>query len=215
MTRKELIERIRRQIYNGQPSDDATITVNLVNSWLSDAIALAAKTNYTDNVNLTGIGFVNNSFYSNFEGIALINSGQNIYKATLPELPMGLGSNDGISDISIKDNASKRTTLPIILLSKNQSGVYRSLRDIPNKLLGFNVGKYLYIDSTMDLTNYTLNVSMVSGGTSSDLTSELNVPGDYLPAIIKYIQQQLLLEKSQPVDANNDGNDFSPQIATV
>ena len=51
MTRNIFIERILRQIYNGQPSDDSSITYNLVNQWLNDAIGLAAKKNYTDDLN--------------------------------------------------------------------------------------------------------------------------------------------------------------------
>ena len=47
MTRNAFIERILRQIYNGQPSDDSNITYNLVNQWLNDAIGLAVKKNYT------------------------------------------------------------------------------------------------------------------------------------------------------------------------
>ena len=43
MTRNIFIERILRQIYNGQPSDDSSITYSLVNQWLNDAIGLAAK----------------------------------------------------------------------------------------------------------------------------------------------------------------------------
>jgi len=38
MTRYAFIERILRQIYNGQPSDDSSITYNQVNQWLNDAI---------------------------------------------------------------------------------------------------------------------------------------------------------------------------------
>lgn len=62
MTRNIFIERILRQIYNGQPSDDSSITYSLVNQWLNDAIGLAAKKNYTDGIQMDGIAYVNNSF---------------------------------------------------------------------------------------------------------------------------------------------------------
>jgi len=66
MTRYALIERILRQIYNGQPSDDSSITYNLVNQWLNDAIGLAVKKNYTDSIQMDGIAYINNSFYTTY-----------------------------------------------------------------------------------------------------------------------------------------------------
>ena len=69
MTRAEFIERTLRQVYGGYVTEDSSITPMLVNSWLNDAIALAAKTNYTDAVKLDGIGYVNNAFYTTFKGL--------------------------------------------------------------------------------------------------------------------------------------------------
>lgn len=71
MTRRVWIERCLRQIYGGQPSDDSTITVNLVNVWLSTGIGLAAKANYKDNISIDGIGYINNSFYTKLKSSGL------------------------------------------------------------------------------------------------------------------------------------------------
>ena len=57
MTRNAFIERILRQIYNGQPSDDSSITYNLVNQWLNDAIGSVVKKNYTDSIQLDGVAY--------------------------------------------------------------------------------------------------------------------------------------------------------------
>jgi nitrate reductase assembly molybdenum cofactor insertion protein NarJ len=59
------------------------------------------------------------------------------------------------------------------------------------------------------LSNYTASVTLVSGGDSTDLNSTLNVPGDYVPVMLEYIQKQLLLMKSTPKDLANDGQDLS------
>ena len=91
MTRAEFIERTLRQIYGGYVSEDSSITPMLVNSWLNDAIALAAKTNYTDNLKLDGIGYVNNSFYTTFKGIAPTLDEINLWKLQLPQIPVGIG----------------------------------------------------------------------------------------------------------------------------
>ena len=66
--------------------------------------------------------------------------------------------------------------------------------------------------STLLLNQYTFNVTMVSGGDSTDLNSTLNVPSDYWPIMVEYIKQQLVFERNQPVDVSNDGSD---QIKTT
>jgi len=164
MTRAEFIERTLRQIYGGYVSEDSSITPMLVNSWLNDAIALAAKTNYTDNLKLDGIGYVNNSFYT--------------------------------------------TSFPLIPLTANQKTYFRSMRPIPNKTLYYNEGEFVYVVTSLALNNYTASVTMVSGGDSSNLNSTLNVPSDYWPAMVAYVQQQLNIMKASPKDLVNDGQDL-------
>ena len=80
MTRNQIIERVLRQIYNGQPSDDSNITYGLVNQWLNDAIGVAAKKNYTDNIQLDGVAYVNNSFYTTFKDSAVTDENNFTYK---------------------------------------------------------------------------------------------------------------------------------------
>ncbi len=206
MTRRVFIEREIRQLYNGFQTDDATVTDNLVNSWLPDAIGIAAKKNYTDNFQLEGVGFVNNSFYSKFKGIAITADERNLWKFTLPEIPVGIGASEGIATVVFKDY---RGTLsyPGIPLSENQLGFVRSQRVIPNKILTYSEGKFGYAITPILMNNYTATVTMISGGDSTDLDSELNVPPDYLPVIVQYIQQQLMIERKQPQDVTNDGQD--------
>jgi hypothetical protein len=206
MTRAQFIERVRRQIYNGQPSDDATITVGLVNNYLSDAIAFAAKTNYKDNVNLDGIGYLNGSFYTRFTNLSISASSPLQWKVTLPEVPLGIGRNEGISTIELKDEKGN-ITRPFIPISESQKTYYQDMRPIPGKILYFYEGGILYILSATQLNPYTINVTMASGGDISDLSSTLNVPPDYFPIMMEYLQRQLLMELSQKVDVANDGLD--------
>lgn len=206
MTVKNFIELFRRQIYNGQPSDDATITVGLVKTWLPQAAAFAAKSNYKENVALDGIGYVNNSFYSKFSGISISSQGNFIWRITLPQIPLGIGANEGISTIELVDSSNGQVTRPFIPMTERQKTFYQSMRPIQNKVLYYYEGKYLYAISTLILSAYTANVVMVSGGDFA-LTSDLNVPDDYIAPMFQYLQQQLLLEKAQPVDDTNDGLD--------
>lgn len=206
MTREQFIERHLRQIYGGFPTDDSQITKNLVNSWLNDAIAVAAKQNCKDNIALDGIAYVNNSFYTTFKGIAVVQDENFLFKITLPQIPIGIGYGEGVSTLQFKD-ASNSVSLPCIPLSQNQTTFYQSLRPIPNKILFYTEGSFIYAVSTLPLYDYTATVKMVSGGDSTSLTSTLNVPPDYFPVMVEYLKQQLAFERAQPQDQSNDGTD--------
>lgn len=206
MTRMQYIEQIRRLIYGGQPTDDAEITIGLVNQWLNQGIGVAAQKNYRDNTQLDGIGYVNNSFYSTFSGLAITGGSNFRWQMTLPQVPIGIGATDGIGTVTILDSKG-RETLELILLSENQKSFYRTMRPVQNKVIGYYEGRTLYAISTEILSEYTGKVTMVSGGLSTELYSDLNVPDDYLPVVTEYIKQQLLFERSQPVDVQQDGVD--------
>ena len=207
MTRKALIELIRRQVYGSQPSNDAELTVNLVNRWLDFAIATAAKQNYKENIAIDGISFVNNSFYTTFKGIAVTKDEQFVWKITLPQIPIGIGATEGISTVVFKDADTAQISYPVILISENQRSFSKGMRNIPNKLVGYPQGGYVYVESTLQLSNYTATVTMISGGTSTDLTSTVNVPDDYMPIIVEYMKQQLMFQRNVVQDVQNDGLD--------
>jgi hypothetical protein len=66
MTRRALIEQIRRLYYGGTPGDDATLSENEVNIYINQAIAYIAKVNYTDAIKLDGVETVSVAFYATF-----------------------------------------------------------------------------------------------------------------------------------------------------
>jgi len=206
MKRITFIERVRRQIYNGQPSSDATITVGLVNNYLDDAIAVAAKTNYTDSIKLDGIAYINGSFYTTYKGLTVSADEQFLYKITLPHLPFGIGQEEGVSTLKFKGNDSE-ISQPIIWLTQNQKSYAQDMRPIPNKLLGYSEGQDVFVMSTIMLTQYTAMVTMVSGGDSTNLNSTLNVPADYFPIMDEFLKQQLMAERLVPQDTTNEGSD--------
>jgi hypothetical protein len=209
MDRYTFCERALRQIYGEQPTDDSNITVNLVNSWLGDATAFAAKKNWTDNVQIDQLAYVNNGFYTTFKGIAVIDTGEQfLYQLTLPEIPIGIGRNEAISTLQFVDQ-NGFVSDPAIPLSQAQVGYFRGQRPIPNKIMYYPEGTFLYAISTLQLftPNYTGKVKMVSAGDSTNLDSILNVPQDYFPQIVEYIKMQLSFERAQPKDLQNDGQD--------
>jgi len=207
MTRYALIERILRQIYNGQPSDDSSITYNLVNQWLNDAIGLAVKKNYTDSIQMDGIAYVNNSFYTTYTNLDIAaETVDNVtYSVLLPQIPIALGKNEGVATLQfVGDKKTSQTGIP---LSINQVAYIDNMRPIQNKILYWVEGKNIFVKSSIPLTSYKATLRMVSGGDSKDLESTLIIPDDYIPVIIEYIKGQLAFEKSRPIDTNNDGVD--------
>jgi hypothetical protein len=207
MTRRIFIERILRQIYNGQPSDDSNITYNLVNQWLNDGIGLAVKKNYADSIQMDGVAYVNNSFYTTFTNLDIAaETVDNVtYSVDLPLIPLGLGKNEGIATLQfVGDKKTSQTAIP---LSMNQVAYQELLRPIQNKIVYWIEGKNIYIKSSIPLTSYKATIRMISGGDSTDLESTLVVPDDYVPMIVEYIKNQLAFEKSRPIDTANDGVD--------
>lgn len=208
MTRRAFIERFLIQIYGGFPSDDAEITYDLINAWLPDAIATAAKQCYNESIKLDGVGYVNNGFYATFSGIPITSdSTDNLcWKFDLPEVPPGIGNSMGLAEVRFKTDTF--TSFPGIPLSINQWGYFDSMRPITNKVLYMQEGKTVRAKTKLIMTNYTATIKMISGGDSSDLDSNLNVPPDYFPLMQQYLLQQLGIEKAQPKDITNDGVDM-------
>ena len=207
MTRYALIERILRQIYNGQPSDDSNITYNLVNQWLNDAIGLVVKKNYTDNIQMDGVAYVNNSFYTTFTNIDINAESVDTvtYSIDLPIIPYALGRSEGVAMLQfVGDKKTSQTAIP---LSMNQVAYIEQLRPIQNKILYWVEGKNIYVKSSIPLTSYKATLRLISGGDSTDLNSTLIVPDDYMPMVVEYIKGQLAFEKSRPIDQSNDGVD--------
>ena len=210
MTRKALIYKILIQIYGGPPTDDSDISDDLVNVWVNEGVALAAKQNYKDAIQIDGMGYINNSFYATYSGLAIVSDTTDnlCYKLTLPQLPLGIGRNEGVATLKFKDS-NGFVSLTGIPLSINQQAYADNMPVIPNKIMYWPEGNTLRMKSALQLWNYTGIVKMVSAGDSTDLNSTLLVPDDYIPVVTDYVSKMLLLQRSQPVDTANDGLDKS------
>jgi hypothetical protein len=57
------------------------------------------------------------------------------------------------------------------------------------------------------LNQYTATITIISGGDSTNLSSTLNVPDDYIPGIVDYVTKALMMARQQIQDNANDGND--------
>ena len=207
-TRFSLIKRILRQIYSGQPTEDSNITSNLVNRWLNDGLALAAKENYKEAIALDGTGYVNNSFYCTYSGLTVAAdvTDNQCYMLTLPQIPLGMGMTQGISKLQFV-NPQNYVSMDAIPVSMNQVAYVDRLPAIQNKIVYWPEGVFIRCKTPIQLFNYTATVKMVSAGDATNMQSIINIPDDYMPAVIEYVKQQLAWERMQPQPRENDGED--------
>lgn len=209
MVRGAFIEQALIQIYGALPTDDAEMTIDMINMvLLPEAIGIAAKTCYKEAIQIDGIGYVNNSFYTTFSGLSIVTDDTDnlCYKLILPDMPVGIGRNEGVSALRFKDD-NGFVSQTVIWLSMSQQAYADRMQPIPNKILAWPEGNTVRMKTTLPMWSYTGVVKMVSGGDSANLNSELNVPPDYHPYMIEYIQKQLLLMRGQRQDQANDGQD--------
>jgi hypothetical protein len=206
MTRQALIEQILRQVYGTQPSDDASITPGLVNQMINQGIGLMVKQNYKEAIQLDGVGYVNNSFYLTYKGLAVSLDEQFIWKVNLPQIPIAIGKNEGISTLQFKSTEGE-ISKPVVWLSQDQVTYFQSLQQPTGKILAYQQGDHVYVYSTLILNQYTATITIVSGGDSTNLSSTLNIPDDYIPGIVDYVVKSLSQARLQIQDAANDGSD--------
>ena len=204
MLRQLLVEQISRLIHNGFAPDDSDITDNLINQYINQGIAVAAKNNYKESIQLDGIGYVNNSFYTTFKGIAITADEEALWTLQLPSVPVSVGKNEGVSRLLFK-NKRLNLSYDAIPISTNDTGFVRSVRKIPDKVLYYIEGGTAKVISALNMTEYTANVTLISGGDANNLNSQLNVPDDVIPQIIDYCMKLLAAELNMKSDVANDG----------
>lgn len=205
MTRKVLIEQIRRMLYGGIPTDDANITEKEINLYINEALAYMAKVNYTDSIKLDGIETVSDVFYLTFKNLAITRDADTGYfSLDLPQVPLGLARGYGISTVTFPTATGlAKSPIPI---SVRELDYMDNLKQPPSKIFYWPEGKKLWFKSYTNLVGRLAIVRMVSTETS-DLDAELNVPQEYITDIINLVMGQLRPRKASPQDSTNDGLD--------
>ena len=205
MTRKVLIEQIRRMLYGGVPTDDANITEKEINLYINEALAYMAKVNYTDSIKLDGIETVSDVFYLTFKNLAITrDTDTGYYSLDLPQVPLGLARGYGISTVTFPTATGlAKSPIPI---SVRELDYMDSLKQPPSKIFYWPEGKKLWFKSYTNLIGKLAIVRMVSTE-NSDMDAELNVPQEYITDIINLVMGQLRPRKATPQDSTNDGLD--------
>jgi hypothetical protein len=205
MTRRVIIEQIRRIFYGGVPNDDASLSEKEVNFLLNEAIAYMAKINYTDAIKLDGIETVADSFYATFKNLAITKDNDTgYYSLDLPQVPLGLARGYGISTVTFPTSTGlAKSPIPI---SVRELEYMDNLKQPPSKIFYWAEGKKLWFKSWTNLVGKFAIVRMVSTETT-DLDAEINVPQEYVSDIIDLVINKLKIRKGTPEDNVNDGVD--------
>lgn len=206
MTRKALIEQVRRLYYGGIPSDDANLTENEVNLYVNQAIAYVAKVNYTDAIKLDGVETVSDAFYATFKNLAITKDNDTgYYSTTLPHAPLGLSRGYGISSVTFPVSSGVLAKAPTPI-SPREIEYIEQIKIPPSKVFYWAEGNKLWFKSYQNLVGKFAIVRMVSAE-NNDMTTELNVPIEYISDMINWILNQLKVRKGMPEDTTNDGLD--------
>lgn len=204
MQRLFLIRRLIRDCFGEQPNNDTNITDSFVNALLNEGIALAIKQNWKESIQLDGIAYINDSFITTYKGLAVTSDEAFMYKVSLPAIPLALGRNEGVKSLKFKNAAGKLSRECIPLNSSQKT--FLNYRVIPNRILYYYEGNNIFAQSTLLLSVYSATVSLISAG-NTDLSSEINLPEDYLSVVTGYVSAILMRERQVPKDVTADGVD--------
>lgn len=203
MTNRQLAELIQRQIAGGTPSDDFEPKLEEIALWIPHGVAAAARVNYTDGVNVDGIEFVGDAFYTTIKNLALtLDEDTGWYQTTLPTLPYGLSTGYDITAMRVQGD--RQVSDAAIRIPQRQVSFYDRMRLPPNKLFFWVEGKTVNVKSFAVLDGMAVRVTMATPGTGG-LDADMNCPDDYIPMVVDYVKKQLLTPQPQPPDLSNDG----------
>lgn len=204
-TRKNIIDRVRRLIYGGYPTDDAQITVNLVNSWLNDAIAAACVSSFWASYKVDQVGSVADGFYMTFSPFSLSkDSNTGYYNFTLPALPLSLPKSHSISNVFVISGSKVKTECSRI--DQRELGLMFEVPLDSDEVYYWVEQQTLYLWSKRDISAYTAYVRMPYGSASTNtLTSIVNVPDDLVPQVIEYLVKAAGEQRRMPSVNQNEG----------
>jgi hypothetical protein len=209
MTRKEICALIQIRLAGGMPSDDFAVTLNEINLWLDHAIAASAMKNYADGVQIDGIEFVGDAYYTTFKDLVLSQDSISLYyKTTIPAPPVSVPRGYDISSAYIQKGVGiGGFNKPMIRVTPQALDFYNDLPKPKNSVEYWTEGMTMYVTTTTStlLNGAKVAVRMIGSAGSRLLTDEALVPNDAIPFIVDYVFKYFMPTDSAPKDTMNDG----------
>lgn len=202
-TKLQLIQRIRKHVSNGFPSDEFATSDNEIQLYIDSSIAYQIKGLAYENAKIDGTLVVPEAFLITYQLTGLtqdLNTGY--WKVTLPQPPLSLPLGYSVTQVYFVNKQSKKqNAYPI----KVKRAAYRDNLPSPQGVLYQVENDTLLLQASNGLTlsDQTCFVQMPVARTS-DVNAVMNVPDDILEAIFNNVVMQLTKRYAEPKDIIKD-----------
>lgn len=211
ITRRNIIDQIRRIVYNGVPPDSAMITVNLVALYLNEGIALAAKQAFADSYQIDQVGDVPGAFYMTFSPFTLSHDANTgYYSFGIPKMPLSLPEGKDISNVFIISGSKRKTEC-----SRINTRDLQLMFEVPldtSEVYYWTEGMTAFLWSKIDITGYTAYIRMPYAEGDS-LDDAINCPPDMIPSVIDFTMKAMNIQIHNPNPTQNENIEKSNIIA--
>ena len=85
----------------------------MVNLYINQGTASAIRSQLKDSVSLDGVTYINNAFYFTYKGLPIAQEENLLWKVDLPQVPFGIGRNEGVANLKIKKDSRTSTSISI------------------------------------------------------------------------------------------------------
>jgi len=92
-------------------------------------------------------------------------------------------------------------------ISPRELDLIDNMKKPPSKIFYWAEGSRLYFKSPYYNLNTKMPIVRMVSSENTDLTAEVNVPGEHISDMINWILNQLKVRKGMPEDTTNDGLD--------
>lgn len=186
-TKKEVCDEIRIEVYAGEPSNDASISLNFILRKLNDKTAAYALKSATLNYQVDGYFEADDIFRMTFTNLNLTQDTFTGVKYTpLPVQPAVLPRGRSFEVFPTAQMGGIQSSL-FKMIGRDEVTYVRSLPGLKKVYCFEDSGNMNFVDANGILDYYTnINISVVTGG-MNNLTDYLNLPGDMIDAIKREI----------------------------
>lgn len=206
LSTQNMIDRVIRAYYQDYASEESTLTNNIVQLYINDAVAMALSNAMQKNYVVTGIQSVPEGFMSTF----IINSftkdeNTGFYSADLPHPPIGVPENSSVAGVFF--GGVKGQSRPVLEVKPNEVDYFRFMPTPPQAAFYWMESGTIYLWLRTNLPSTTLLYVRMATHVPTDLNAPMNIPPDAVDFVFNYVMQQLMKGKANTGDSVLDGKD--------
>lgn len=201
-SKRQLAERIRLRLYNGEPSVDALITLNQIGLEINTEIAVLAKESFYENSNIEGINYANDEFsYSITGNTVLLDASSGLKYTVLPSVPVGLPKGRGVRGVY----APMGYAVQFVMIPAGDVDTYSHTAKNPSRIYCWlDTGRIWFLKCAI-IPPPMVTIKMI-GQSGNNLDDELYLPLDAQRKVEDNIFTRLYPMVNTPIDNTNDGN---------